>query len=917
VLAIDDLALVLAKAIASEVGKRAGRGLGARVTAALGRDPGRQALERALRRALVGFSAEHAQWTSSFFDAHFLETRAAPLIARMITTGDPPTANELATAWREQFGPGTSGIDEIEPAAAAFVRILRKELRAEDEFRPMLDSHSLDTIAEAIVVIAERQPEPPAEPHVRPVARTDVPAWRVAVPSRHFLGRDDELHRMQGALADGMIVAIHGLGGVGKSQLVAEYARRHRGEYDVAWWVRAEDERTRVEDLAELAYALGVAAASEADLAAAAGAALRWLEQHERWLLILDDVRDSEDVRALGLRGHVIVTSRRHADWPAAGARPIELNVWARADSMRFLFRRTGSDEADAATSIAEALGDLPLALEQAAAYTIRQRISLGTYLGRVRDRGRYLLSEGAPRDYGQSVATTWSLALDELNADPIARFVLAVCAFLAPAPLSRSLFYSHVTTADGASASRMLDEAIERLLGYSLVSTEGDDLTIHRLVQQLTRELIGAPGAEDALTLVYVSFPREDQNMECWPESARLLPHVLAALEHAEAAQVRPEQTLELLISVASYLRVRGNLTESQNLLERAIAIAISTYGADNVQIAGALNDLGVVCRERGDLTRARELLTRALDLNRRADADETRITVVMINLATVLDQLHELDAALELYEAAMPAIERAGIPQFTATVLNDMAIIFDQQAKFAEARELYERALEVEFAMPGGTGHPRVGDTRLNLSITLLHLDDLDASRTEVESAVSIFTSAYDADHPQLARALDQLGTVLRQQADFEAARRTYESALEMCRRVFPPMHPDTARVLANLGIVARCQGDYAGARGRYLEALEIQQRTLGPEHPDVGRTFSALANAMHLDGDADGARRHFARSLQIQLAARGIEHPEVVELLRVLGLGAFELSRPDQVAELQRALATFLGDQPDDQR
>jgi tetratricopeptide repeat protein len=125
-----------------------------------------------------------------------------------------------------------------------------------------------------------------------------------------------------------------------------------------------------------------------------------------------------------------------------------------------------------------------------------------------------------------------------------------------------------------------------------------------------------------------------------------------------------------------------------------------------------------------------------------------------------------------------------------------------------------------------PRGTSRgPRVGDTRLNLSITRLHLDDLDASRTEVESAASIFTWAYDADHPQLARALDQLGTVLRHQADFEAARRICESALGMCRRVFPPMHPDTARVLANLGSVVRCQGDYAGARGKRLEALEIQ--------------------------------------------------------------------------------------------
>lgn len=151
---IDDLALALARAIATEVSKRAGRGIAERTKVALGRDPGRQALQRALREALERFDTAHAVWSKSFFDQHFLESRAAPLLARMISSGDPPTSRELATAWREQFGPGASGIEEVEPVAAAFLRILREELRAEDEFRAVLDSRAYDAIAEAVVAIA-------------------------------------------------------------------------------------------------------------------------------------------------------------------------------------------------------------------------------------------------------------------------------------------------------------------------------------------------------------------------------------------------------------------------------------------------------------------------------------------------------------------------------------------------------------------------------------------------------------------------------------------------------------------------------------------------------------------------------------------------------------------------------------------
>jgi tetratricopeptide (TPR) repeat protein len=246
-----------------------------------------------------------------------------------------------------------------------------------------------------------------------------------------------------------------------------------------------------------------------------------------------------------------------------------------------------------------------------------------------------------------------------------------------------------------------------------------------------------------------------------------------------------------------------------------------------------------------------------------------------------------------------------RAEHPQIVAVVLNDVAIVLDQRGRFAEAKDGYERALALELAMPGGASHPRVGDTRVNLSITLLHLNDLDGARAQAECAVSIFTSVFDGDHPQLVRALDQLGTVLSGQDDLEGARRTYESALEMARRVHPPQHPDTARILANLGIVARHQGAPREARERYLQALDMQVGTVGPDHPDVGRTFAALGLAAAAEGDATGARRYFVRAPRIQLNARGPAHPETVELLRLAGLGEVNLTEQAQVQALLREL------------
>ena len=481
---LAELALVVAKAVAGEIGKPVGRKISERALAAIGRAPARQALASALERTLQRFAKEPGAWTSSFFDAHFLEARAAPLIARMISTGDAPTPREFAIAWREQFGPGTAGIDDVEPAAAAFLRILRQELRAEPQFRDVIASNALEEIV-AVVVIGEGQAgeSPVTEPRL-PAPTEERSPWRVKAPSAQFTDRDDEIDGLRSTLRESAICAVYGLGGVGKSQLAAEYAHRHRDDYDVAWWVRAEDEQTRTEDLAELAYALRAASRADGDQRAAAEAAKRWLEQHNRWLLILDNAPDPYDLRALipqSLTGHVIVTSRRHADWLAAGASALELAVWSREDSVRFLTQRTGLDDAETAESIAEALGDLPLALEQAGGYTNRQRISLAEYLERLGERDRDLLSSGAPADYGRSVATTWSLALDEVSAHPVARLVLAVCAFVSPEDIPRDVFYRHVTAAStGGPAAPLLDDAIELLLSYSLLNADGASLRIH-----------------------------------------------------------------------------------------------------------------------------------------------------------------------------------------------------------------------------------------------------------------------------------------------------------------------------------------------------------------------------------------------------------------------------------------------------
>ena len=259
-----------------------------------------------------------------------------------------------------------------------------------------------------------------------------------------FVGRGPLLERVGRTLGSGdgaplpvaLTQAISGLGGVGKTQLAIEYAHRHAEHYDAVLWVVADTPATLATGYADLARALGLPEADRADDANARIRAVRpWLESPDsgRWLLVFDNVERPEVLRGyLPTRhaGHVVVTTRR-SHWP--GGETVEVPAMERPESVELLLRLSGQSDAEAADRLAEALGDFPLALAQAAGYLAESGLAAGDYLEHYREHRAGLLRRGdPPDDYKLTVFATLDLAMRRIDS-PDAEDLLGLIACLAP----------------------------------------------------------------------------------------------------------------------------------------------------------------------------------------------------------------------------------------------------------------------------------------------------------------------------------------------------------------------------------------------------------------------------------------------------------------------------------------------------
>ncbi|QKV81566.1 tetratricopeptide repeat protein [Amycolatopsis sp. Hca4] len=773
------------------------------------------------------------------------------------------------------------------------------------------------------------------------------PVWgSIPPPNPNFTGRTELLAQLAERLGAGttavLPATLHGMGGIGKTQMATEYIYRHLQDYEIVWWIQATQPTQIHASLTELAHRLRLPGADEAITAVpAVKEALRLGRPYRRWLLVFDSAEDPEMVRPffpVGGPGDILVTSR-NPNW-AGVARPLEVAVFERAESKTLLSKRgpqLGDSDAD---RIAEKLGDLPLAIEQAAAWLAETGMSAREYLQLFDEKVAEILDTSTPQDYEASVAAAWNVSFDQLSvSSPAAHQLLQVCAFFAPEPVSRSLFNGVRETTIAPELDRALRDPIKlsrairdiNRFGLAKIDHRTDTILLHRLVQLVLRNRMSDQQRREMRHGAHKLLANLDPNNPASPRQWQRYQEVLPHIYDAELIECTDQWVRQLVLNLMRFLYHWGDHDGAVTLAE----LAVQQWERDRVerQERGELPIEDPPLKELeaserlaffqwtvGRYTDAEKVSKRTYDRYKSlVGPDEEETLNAALAYALVLKARGDFAAAAQRNEEIY--VKARGLfgeeDPSTLNAAHDyvvaLLLIGDYRRANELATETYRRRVEVF-----GYDNALTVATQVLMVIARRELGDYPWARIEQQQITDRVEQLYGEDSISTLRRKAHLAVACRKDGDHETAREISKDALRRFRVRYGDKHPNALACALGYSIDLRQAQEFAAARKLGEEVFDLYRESLGEKHPHTLSAALDLGVTMRLSGDPSNARLLDERTLEDFRAQLGEDHPHTIVCAIDVASDLAALDRVQEAAErdaelLQRSRRVLGKDHP----
>lgn len=706
----------------------------------------------------------------------------------------------------------------------------------------------------------------------------------VGVPPRNknFTGRSEILEQLRQRAAgskpaallskQSLPQALQGLGGVGKTAVAIEYAYQYGADYDLVCWIRADQTPLVRSALAGLATSLGLAAPSASGIDVTTQGvldALRRGEPYSRWLLVFDNADQPEELLPFipGGPGDVLITSRNHRWGPIVET--IALDVFERAESIQFLLKRGPKrlTEADA-DRLAESLGDLPLALEQAGAVLYESLMSVDEYLLLLNERVADILAQGVALEYPSSMTAAWQISVAQLRRQsPQALELLRCCAFVGPEPIPRDVFKpsgQHSATGVGALIADPIElsTAISVLGRFALVKMDGPYITVHRLIQALLRNEL-KPGEQsryrqDAHSILAAGAPANPSESTSWPRYRDLVAHVGSPT--TDLAHCRIPAHRSFALSVVRYLYVYGDFASCRAFAERFIEQWTADSGPTDEHVLDANRHLGNALREVGEAG-ADEIIETTLRRAEEVLEPRDPLTMHLRNaFGADLRARGDFKGALAFDEETRALHDDIFGPTAyqTLRIMNNLALDYGLSSRYVEARELHKDVYIKQRSRPD-VGPTEVLSSWTGLARAVRLCGAFTQARDLGQEARVYGLHELGPEHHLTLRAATDLSIAMRRiAADYDESLEIAAETLERCELRRGERNPDTMAAAISLYNIQRVLGQNTQALALAEATAEAYPSVYGAKHPYNYGCRANLALLRRLTGDPDSACR-----------------------------------------------------------